>query len=87
MNNKKYTKNNSVKSDNQKRALILEKRLARLEKFIKNENAQSDHDLREIIYANLDDGSINEGWLIDECLSLMNEEQLLDLCYNMNIEI
>lgn len=85
--NKKYTKNNSVKSDNQKMALILEKRLARLEKLIKNENAQSDHDLREIIYANLDDGSINEAWLIDECLTLMNEEQLLDLCYNMSIEI
>lgn len=68
---------------------ILENRIARLERAfnIKNENEQSDHDLREIIYASLADGHINEGWLIDECLSLMNEEQLLDLCYNMNIEI
>lgn len=71
------------------RRYILENRIARLEHAlnIKNENEQSDHDLREIIYTSLADGHINEGWLIDECLSLMTEEQLLDLCYNMNIEI
>jgi len=68
---------------------ILENRIARLERAfnVKNENEQSDHDLREIIYNSLADGHINQGWLIDECLSLMNEEQLLDLCYNMHIEI
>lgn len=68
---------------------ILENRIARLERAfnIKNENEQSDHDLREIIYSSLADGHINESWLIDECLSLMNEDQLLDLCYNMHIEI
>jgi hypothetical protein len=68
---------------------ILENRIERLECAfnIKNENEQSDHDLREIIYASLDDKRINESWLIDECLALMTEEQLLDLCYNMNIEI
>lgn len=37
MNNKKYTKNNRVISDNQKSTLILERRIARLEKLIKNE--------------------------------------------------
>lgn len=68
---------------------ILEDRIARLERVcnIKNEDEKSTHDLREIIYASLADKHINEGWLIDECLSLMNEEQLLDLCFNMNIEI
>lgn len=68
---------------------ILENRIARLERAfrVKNENEQSAHDLREIIYASLADKHINEGWLIDECLSLMTEEQLLDLCYNMHIEI
>lgn len=68
---------------------ILEDRIARLEQAcnIKNEDEKSTHDLREIIYASLADKHINEGWLIDECLSLMTEEQLLDLCFNMNIEI
>lgn len=39
---------------------ILENRIARLERafHIKNENEQSDHDLREIIYASLADGHI-----------------------------
>lgn len=69
--------------------LTLEKRIAYLEKKlnVKNEGEKSTHDLREIIYASLADKHINEGWLIDECLSLMTEEQLLDLCFNMNIEI
>lgn len=42
---------------------ILENHIARLECAfnIKNENEQSDHDLREIIYASLDDKHINEG--------------------------
>ena len=68
---------------------ILENRIAKLEQAFntKNENEQSDHDLRELIYASLDNGHINESWLIDECLRLMDEEQLLDLCYNMHIEI
>jgi hypothetical protein len=65
----------------------LKHRATRNDNRIKNENAQSDHDLREIIYNSLADGHINQGWLIDECLTLMNEEQLLDLCYNMHIEI
>lgn len=44
MNNKRNIKNNNTLSDNQKRTLILEKRLARLENLIKNEDAYDDID-------------------------------------------
>lgn len=63
---------------------ILENRIAKLEKrlHIKNE---SKLDIVDAIHMGLDDDLINESQLINECLAIMSEEELMTLCTNLDI--
>lgn len=64
--------------------VTLEQRISYLEKklHVKNESAR---DLKEAIYLGLEEGLILESGLIDECLALMDESQLMALCNNLDI--
>lgn len=63
---------------------ILENRITKLEKrlCIKNE---SKLDIVDAIHMGLEDDIINESQLINECLAIMSEEELMTLCTNLDI--
>ena len=63
----------------------LEKRIAYLEKKLCIKNESTQRDIIEFIYMDLDEGILSESAVIDECLSIMTEHQLKNLCHNLDI--
>lgn len=63
---------------------LLEKRVAKLEKQLQMKN-ESKFDIVDAIHMGLEDDIINESQLINECLAIMSEEELMTLCTNLDI--